>query len=86
MPRDAQQFEANGYVVLKGFFTKQQADKLLAKSQKLLRDFDLVSQCSSGAAPRILTASDVAKVAVDSLLTLLGPAGLASNDAVRRHG
>ncbi|GAA6015918.1 hypothetical protein JCM10207_006806 [Rhodosporidiobolus poonsookiae] len=36
-----QQFEADGYLVIKGFFSQPQADKLLAKSRQLLKDFDL---------------------------------------------
>lgn len=44
-PADAAlvQFEADGYLVLKGFFSQADADKLLEKSRQLLRDFDLDS-------------------------------------------
>ncbi|BGP43813.1 hypothetical protein JCM10450v2_008011 [Rhodotorula kratochvilovae] len=37
------QFEADGYVVLKGFFNKEQADTLLNTSKRLLREFDVDS-------------------------------------------
>ena len=38
----AAQFEADGYLVIRDFFSKQQAGKLLETSQRLLRDFDIV--------------------------------------------
>ncbi|GAA5894784.1 hypothetical protein JCM8208_006071 [Rhodotorula glutinis] len=40
---DAQksQFEADGYLVIRDFFSKQQAGKLLETSQRLLREFDI---------------------------------------------
>lgn len=38
----AQQFERDGYLVIKGFFSSDQAQKLCGKARKLLREFDLV--------------------------------------------
>lgn len=37
------QFEKDGFIVIKGFFTQEWADRLLSKSRKLLKEFDLVS-------------------------------------------
>ncbi|GAA5992772.1 hypothetical protein JCM11641_007804 [Rhodosporidiobolus odoratus] len=36
-----QQFEADGYLVIKSFFPQSQAQKLLSKSKELLKEFDL---------------------------------------------
>ncbi|GAA5859170.1 hypothetical protein JCM8547_008900 [Rhodosporidiobolus lusitaniae] len=36
-----QQFESDGYLVIKSFFTKPQAQVLLDKAQKLLKEFDI---------------------------------------------
>ncbi|GAA5956740.1 hypothetical protein JCM10213_004629 [Rhodosporidiobolus nylandii] len=81
------QFEADGYLVLKEFFSQEQANRLLKRSKQLLREFDLESHPGTvftGSADKKHIGDDYFLTSGDKIRFFLEPAATGEDGKLNR--